>query len=189
MDSIEAEKLAQQMLSPKRFAHVQGVVAAATRLAEKYGVDVQKAVLAAWLHDIVKEYDKNALLQLMRQDGIISTSLLTRPFAVWHGPCAAVYARTVLGVQDEEVLSAVACHTTGRVGMSDLDKVLYLADGISAERNYAGVEELRRLAKTDLNAAVMKAMRDGIQRLQQKGREVDGQSLEALRDLSNRYPQ
>ena len=75
-----------------------------------------------------------------------------RPTPVWHGVCASILARTEWGVTDEAVLSAIACHTAGKPGMTQLDKILYLADMTSAERDWPGVEKLRKLELKDLDA-------------------------------------
>ncbi|MDL2219542.1 bis(5'-nucleosyl)-tetraphosphatase (symmetrical) YqeK, partial [Ruminococcaceae bacterium OttesenSCG-928-O06] len=178
----QAQQHAKQTLSDKRYRHTQGVVAQAKALAQRWGADAEKAQLAAWLHDIAKERSRAELLQLVEQGGIMSGSLQARPLPVWHGPCGAEVARQ-LGVQDEEVLSAIACHTTGKAGMSRLDKVVLLADAISEDRCWPGVEALRRLAYEDLDEAVVLALESTLQNLQKQGETPDGETQKALRDL------
>ena len=78
---------------------------------------------------------------------------------MWHAICAAILARTEWGVEDEAVLSAIACHTTGKPGMSRLDKILYLADMTSKERDWPGVNKLRRLERKDLDLAMLAALK------------------------------
>lgn len=182
----QAKELARQMLSDKRYEHTKNVAAAAKHLAERYGADVQKAELAAWLHDITKEKNGQQMLQILAQDAIIAQQTVRRPKPVWHGPCAAVFAKNELAVQDEDVLGAIACHTTGRPGMSLLDKVLLVADMTSAERSYEGVEELRRLADQDLDAAVLASIRRSVAFVEERGKEVDEESAAALRDIEAR---
>src|SRR5699024_4085058 len=80
----------------------------------------------------------------------------------WHGVCAAILARTEWGVTDEAVLSAVACHTAGKPGMTLLDKILFLADMTSAERDFDGVESLRRLAFEDIDRAMLAALNESV---------------------------
>ncbi len=180
MTAKEAKALAKGELSKKRYCHVANVAKAAKMLAGRFGADAEKAELAAWLHDIVKERTQGEILQILGEDAIIQQSVAGRPYAVWHGPAAAVYAKNHLGVKDGEVLSAVASHTTGKPGMSRLDKVLYLADYISDERDFDGVEEVRLLAKTDLDAAVDAAMRQNLQYLEEHGKPVDNATRAAL---------
>lgn len=180
MNAEQARLQAKKMLSARRYAHVQNVAKAAVALAKRYGANEEKAELAAWLHDIVKEYSREDLLRLLRRDAIMARSTEKRPYAVWHGPAAAVYARLELGVDDPEVLDAVAAHTTGRAGMGKLDKVLYLADLISEEREYPGVEELRTLAQKDLDEAVIAAMRRTLAHVEETGKPLDPEARRAL---------
>lgn len=188
----EASALAGEMLSARRFVHVKNVAAMAGALARRYGIDVEKAELAAWLHDIVKEYGREELLQLLRSDAIMAESTEARPLPVWHGPCGAIYARHTLGITDEEVLSAIACHTTGKPGMTGLDKVLFLADMVSDERRFPGVGKLRALAKQNLDAAVVAAMQENIAHLTKTKKPLDVytvQALEAMRAATKREQQ
>ena len=90
-----------------------------------------------------------------------------------HGPCAAILAKTQWGVDDPEVLDAIRYHTTGRAGMTKMDKILYLADMISAERNYPEVGGLRALAGENLDAAVLQAVRYNIRWMEECGKTID----------------
>lgn len=182
MTNSELKKLAKEELSKKRYKHEKNVAAAARMLAERYGANPEKAEMAAWLHDIVKEKPKQDLLQMLNEDAIIAGQTVNRPFAVWHGPCAAIWAKNHLGIREEEVLSAVACHTTGKAGMSLLDKVVYVADMISADRDYPGVEKFRALAEKDLDTAMVALMEEQISINQKRGKSVDAATLAALRD-------
>lgn len=110
-----------------------------------------------------------------------------RPAPVWHGVCAAILARTEWGVEDEEILEAVACHTTGRPNMTRLDKILFLADMTSADRSYPEVEMLRRLELEDLDRAMVEALRMNIQWLEESGKPVDPVSRKAWQQLRQMY--
>lgn len=176
----QAQELAKVKLSPKRYKHVENVVDAAVQLAHRFGVDPDKARMAAWLHDIVKEEPAGTLLQLAKQDAIMAELIHGYPKPVWHGPCGAIYAKNVLGVQDEEILSAVENHTTGKVNMSALDKVILVADMISAERHFSGVEEIRRLAEEDLNRAALATLEKSVSFVAQRNLELDSRSLAAI---------
>ncbi len=175
----EAKVLAKQKLSEKRYRHVKNVARAAYELALQHGADTQKAQLAAWLHDIVKEASAEELLQLLQRDAIMAGATKRRPLPIWHGPCAAIYAKHELGIDDEEVLTALACHTTGKTNMTLLDKVLFMADVISAERTFSGVEALRQLAFEDLDEAVLAAMEKNIAHIQKVGKPLDAETLAA----------
>ena len=83
-------------------------------------------------------------------------------------------------MQDEEILSAIACHTTGKENMSKLDKILFLADMTSAERDYPGVEELRSLEMRNLDKAMIQALKMTISFVEQKNAIADPESAKAL---------
>lgn len=180
----QAKQLAKDTLSPKRYQHTENVAQAAKRLALRWGADPQKAELAGWLHDIVKEKRRDELLQILNGDAIMARSTLPRPVPVWHGPAAAVYAKQTLGVDDETVLSAIAAHTTGKPGMNTLDKVVFLADMVSEERTMDSVGDIRRLAYEDLDAAVVATMRQNIEYLKAVGKPLDTETVAALNYLA-----
>ncbi len=180
MTMYEAQQCARKNLSQKRYLHTQNVADCARKLALRWGADPEKTEMAAWLHDIMKEMSREDLLRILHQDDIMAGSTKARPLPVWHGTCAAIYAKHTLGICDEEMLSAVSCHTTGKANMTTMEKVVFLADAISAERDYNGVEELRELSMKNLDMAVMEIMKENIRHLQRKGKELDDDTIEAL---------
>ena len=151
MNQKQAKELVRSRLSDKRYEHTLNVKKMAVKLAKRYGVDEDKAALAALLHDSAKEISKDEMRELMRQYPQYAEGGEERPTPVWHGICAAILARTQWGVEDEAILSAIACHTAGKAGMSKLDKVVYLADMTSKERDWPGVGKLRKLEMKDLD--------------------------------------
>lgn len=180
MTCEQARKLAKQRLSKKRYEHTKNVKDMAVRLAVRWGADPEKAALAALLHDTAKELPPAGLLQIFADNAIMAKNTAARPAPVWHGVAAAILARTQWGVDDTEVLSAIACHTTGKPEMGLLDKILYLADLTSAERNWPGVEELRELEMRDLDAALARGMEICVDFVKQKGQPLDPETLAAL---------
>ena len=150
MNQKQAKELVRSRLSDKRYEHTLNVKKMAVKLAKRHGVDENRAALAALLHDAAKEISKDEMRALMRQYPQYAEGGETRPTPVWHGICAAILARTQWGVEDEAILSAIACHTAGKAGMSKLDKVVYLADMTSKERDWPGVGKLRKLELKDL---------------------------------------
>ena len=157
MNLKQAKELVRGRLSDKRYEHTLNVRKMAVKLAKRYGVDEDKAALAALLHDSAKEISKDEMRAIMRAHPELAEGGEERPTPVWHGICAAILARTEWGVEDEAVLSAIACHTAGKPGMSRLDKIVYLADMTSAERDWPGVNKLRRLELKDLDLAMLAA--------------------------------
>lgn len=145
----------QSQMSDARFAHTKGVVAASEELARRYGVDIQAARTAAWIHDVAREWPLERLLQYAERVEIPSGFALIPN--ILHGPIGAALAHEWFEVGDEEVMNAIRYHTTGRVGMSTLEKVLCLADAIEAGRNYPRIEEIREWAIRDLTQALARS--------------------------------
>ena len=110
----------------------------------------------------------------------------SRPTPVWHGICASILARTQWGVEDEAILSAIACHTAGKPGMSKLDKIVYLADMTSAERDWPGVNKLRKLELKDLDAAMLAALKQTNDFVFSQGKPLDPVSKAAYDDIKAR---
>lgn len=183
----EAKRLAKKNLSAKRYTHVCNVRKLAVKLAETHGADSEKAALAALLHDIAKELPKEKVLQIFAEHAIMAGNIAQRPASVWHGMAAAILAKTEYGVDDEEILSAIACHTTGKLHMGKLDKIIYLADMASLERAYPEAEMLRREAMVDLDKTVIKGLGLSIEWLKAAGKPVDEQSLLAYAELRADY--
>ena len=173
----------KKQLSRDRWRHTLGVRRAAVKMARRYGADVKKAELAALLHDFLKEISKTEMLQIFADHAIMENTIRQRVPAAWHGMAAALVVRQRFGVRDEEILSAIDCHTCGKVGMSKLDKILYLADMISAERDFDGVDELRTLCRQGLDTAMLWALRHTVDYVTAGGKMLDQLSLDALHDL------
>ncbi|MCI8920971.1 MAG: HD domain-containing protein [Acutalibacter sp.] len=154
----EYEQEAKRHLTEKRFVHSQCVAACGAALAEKYGADPEKARLAGILHDIMKDTGEEEQLKIMEQFGIMLSQAQRHNPKLWHALSGAAYVEYVLGVGDREVVEAIACHTGGKSGMGLLDKVLFVADYISADRDYPGVERMRELAKSSLEEAMVEGI-------------------------------
>jgi len=139
-------------LSARRFAHTEGVVDTAVELAARFGGAVEKVRMAAWIHDLAREWSADKLQQFAERIEIPSGFALIP--ALLHGPIAASLAPEWFDVHDEDVLNAIRFHTTGRVGMSKLEMIICLADAIEPGRSYPDTERIRRIAETDLVLAL-----------------------------------
>lgn len=154
--SFDREMLMQRVqmaMSEKRFLHVLGVEKTAIALAKKYGGDVEQAALAGLTHDYAKERPDEEFELAIQRDGY-DLNLLKYGNAIWHGVVGADFVARELKITDEAVLRAIRLHTTGAAQMTLLDKILYVADYIEPGRSFPGVEEARKLAEVDLDAAV-----------------------------------
>ena len=179
----EAKDLVKGRLSEKRYQHTLNVKKMAVKLARRYGVNEEKAALAALLHDAAKEIPKEEMKAWMAQYPQYAEGGESRPVPVWHGVCAAILARTEWGVTDEAVLSAIACHTAGKPGMTKLDKIVYLADMTSKERDWPGVNKLRKLEMKDLDAAMLAALKQTNDFVLSQGKPLDPMSKAAYDDI------
>ena len=182
MDYSQLEEEVKKHLTERRFYHSQCVAAEAARLAQRYGADVEKARLAGILHDVMKDTPPVEQLKILTDSGIILTNAQQRNRKLWHAFCGAAYIRRNLGITDSEVVAAVECHTSGKGNMSLLEKVLFVADYISADRDYPGVEEMRRLADRSLEEAMIEGIRFTVDELIGQRLPVASESIDAYND-------
>lgn len=180
----QAEGLVKSRLKEHRAAHTFGVREEAVRFAQRFGADKDKAALAALLHDITKQVPLEEQLAICNKYGIVPDEMQKESPALLHSVTAEAVAFYELGVDDNEILSAIRYHTTGCADMSDLMKIIYLADCIEPEReNYPGLAEIRSLARENLNKACLAAMERGLAHLRETGKPIHPDTLSAIRDL------
>lgn len=173
-------------LTPKRYRHSLAVADQAVHLAKKYGVDSEKAYMAGLLHDILKDTDGDSQLQIFKDFGILLDAVEKNAPKLWHAHAGAVFLERILGITDEEILSAVRYHTTGRAGMAPLDVVLYLADFTSADRDYPDVDVLRELTERDVDEAMVYALAYTVQDLEERGLPVHPDTLACYDEYKER---
>jgi len=166
-------------LSKKRYTHSLNVAHEAQRLAELYGEDPEKAYFAGLMHDVCKELPAEEQEELVRASSFVVSKeeLVTKP--VWHGIAGAYFLQVRMGVTDPDVLNAVRYHTVGRAGMTRLEEIVYLADLISEDRTYDGVEQMRQLCLTSINAAMLEGIRFSIETTLKKGGYLPPVTVEA----------
>lgn len=170
-------------LSEKRFYHSLAVAKEALRLAQKYGANTEKAFLAGLLHDICKDTPKNEQLQIFSEFGIILSALEESAFKLWHAMSGACYIQNILNIKDADIISAVRYHTTAKADMSLLEKIIYLADFTSEDRDYEGADEMRKAVDIGLEHAMREALIFTIDDLKQKGMPVHEDTLNAYREI------
>lgn len=165
-------------LKAKRVRHVLGVEEEAVRLAERYGADVHKARFAALLHDCTKRLGLYEQLALCAQYGVELDELERRALKLLHAKTGAAIAREAYGA-DDEVYGAILWHTTGRAGMTLLEKVIYLADYIEPSRDFDGVDALREAVYADLDRGLELGLKMSIEELEEQGSPVHHNTREA----------
>ncbi len=159
------KELLQSRLSDYRYRHSLCVAKSAVELAERYGADAEKAFLAGLLHDITKEASKEEHFALFASGQVALTKAEAVNPKLWHAMSAPVFLKEKLHITDEEILMAVRYHTTARANMSLLEKVIYIADFISADRDYDDVEIVRDLAKQGMEQTMLYTLNYSIREL------------------------
>ena len=173
-DLLKLRKKMEKAQDARRFEHTLGVEFTSAALAMRYGASIQKARIAGLLHDCAKCLTDKERVSICEKNNI-SMSKLERanPFLL-HAKVGAFLAKERYGVTDEDILNAIYNHTTGRPGMSLLEKIVFIADYMEPGRNHApGLEEIRRLAFTDLDRALLKILDDTLKYLDSGNRDVD----------------
>ena len=151
----EYKELLRNQVDDRRYAHSLNVADAAKELAELNGVDAGKAYLCGLLHDIEKNRPWDEQERYMTQLGDDLPDHVIQNKKLWHAPAGAAFIRDELGILDADLIRAIKYHTTGRPNMSPLEKVLYVADYVSIERDYPGVERVREAAYRNLDEAIL----------------------------------
>ncbi|WP_150275029.1 bis(5'-nucleosyl)-tetraphosphatase (symmetrical) YqeK [Paenibacillus tepidiphilus] len=161
MEAVSAQ------MPAKRWQHTLGVMETSVQLAERYGADPAVAETAAILHDVAKYWPVDQQRQIIEANGL-SAELLLYDKSLWHAEVGAFVAERDYGISDPEVLGAIRYHTSGRVGMTKLEKIVCLADYIEPGRSFPGVEEIRRLAGVSLEEGLVAGFDSTISLLLQK---------------------
>ena len=142
-------------LNVQRYEHSLRVRDTAVKMAEFYKADREKARLAGLVHDCAKDMSDSELKELVSNHGYQIDEVCKYSSAIMHGLGGSIIAKEVMGIEDEDILNAVTYHTTGRKGMSILEKIIYLADYIEPMRNFPMVEKLRELSYKSLDDALL----------------------------------
>ena len=182
-EELKAESLA--LHRSNRVNHVIGCSETAVQLAKIYGENTEDAARAGILHDITKALDGADQLRLCDKYGIIIDAFDRAHPKILHATTGADVARRVFG-ENEAVCQAIRWHTSGKANMTTLEKIIYVADYMEPNRDFSGVEEMRHLAETDLDAALLMGLKMAREHLDRQGAEMGRHSLEAMAYLENR---
>ncbi|MCJ1908751.1 bis(5'-nucleosyl)-tetraphosphatase (symmetrical) YqeK [Planococcus ruber] len=176
MDRSTMLQRVKKCVPENRFNHILGVMKTAMALAQKFNVSEEKAQIAAILHDVAKFSDREWMKSIIEKQQM-DPLLLEYHSELWHAPVGAYVAAYEFGVTDEDILNAIRYHTTGRPGMSDLEKVIYIADLVEPNRKFSGVEELRQLKDQGLDVMMEASVKHTIDFLKSKNQPVYPDSL------------
>lgn len=174
--------LLQRMLSKKRFLHSVAVSKSAVGLAKIYGADQKKAYIAGLTHDVCKDISKEKQLQMADEFAIILTESERLCPKLWHAIVGSEYIKRYI-CDDAEIVSAVRYHTTAKADMKLLDKIIYVADCVSSDRDFPGVEEFRQLSRESLDEVIFKMCRVVLSELLDEGFPLHPDTLSAYNQL------
>lgn len=175
----EIKQYLKNSLKESRYNHVLGVVETALKLATLYDGDIAKTEVAALCHDIAKNLKIDELEQIIKDENIELSVDEMNTKAIWHAIVAPIVGRKELLIEDEEILSAMRWHTTGKENMTKLEKIVYLADLIEPSRDFPGVNEIRDFAEKNLDLAVLEGLTHTTKYLLQKGFAIDVNTIKA----------
>ena len=175
----ELERVVISLLNPNRVNHVLGCRDTAVELAKHWGANEVDAARAGILHDITKAIDGPLQLTLCDAYGKILSDFSRKYPKTLHALTGSMVAERIFG-ENEEVVSAIQWHTTGKADMTLLQKIIYVADYMEPNRDFPGVEKLRELAYTDMDAALKLGLEMTLVHLANQGSEVSPESREAL---------
>ncbi len=179
----DIKSLLKKRLTEKRRYHSLCVADAARHLAEKYGADADKMYFAGLLHDITKNTSDDEQLKLFARFGIILTDVEKASPQIWHAMSGALYAEHELGIKDDDIISAIRYHTTAKRDMTLPQKIIYVADLISADRDYGDVGIIRKEAEESLETAMLSILSFSVKNLIDRKQPVHTDTLDAYNYL------
>ena len=180
----ELEEAVIALMNPNRVAHVLGCRDTAVELARVYGENEVDAARAGLLHDITKAIDGPLQLTLCDEYGIVLDTFSRSFPKTLHALTGSLVAQRIFG-ENENVVSAICHHTTGRANMTLLEKIIYIADYVEPNRDFPGVEEMRAMAYTDLDRAVLMGLESAVAHVRRQGQGLAPATLEALAFLKH----
>lgn len=178
----ELEKVVVSLIKPNRVAHVLGCRDTAVELAKRWGADATDAARAGLLHDITKALDGPLQLTLCREYGRALDDFSRENPKTLHACTGAMVAQRIFG-ENPAVVAAIDSHTTGKAGMNVLEKIIYVADYMEPNRDFPGVEDLRRAAFENIDRAMEMGLEMTLELLRKEGKTISRGSQEALADI------
>ncbi|MDF2512433.1 MAG: hypothetical protein K0S04_2299 [Herbinix sp.] len=174
MELDEIRKSLKQVLSAKRYLHSVGVEEVACDMALLHGFDMEKAKVAGILHDCAKYLTEQQLLEECHKYHLPVRDIERKCPFLLHAKVGAIYARIKYGIEDDQIISAINYHTTGRPAMSLLEKIIFTADYIEPYRKpLPRIEKIRKMAYTDIDKAVEMVAENVLDYLRKSGGDID----------------
>jgi predicted HD superfamily hydrolase involved in NAD metabolism len=170
------------MLSGRRYRHCVNVARSAEELALRYGTDPEKARIAGILHDITKEWTIAKHMEFIEKHEIKITKFELASKKLLHALTGSCYVKRILKINDRDIINSIKYHTTARRGMNTFEKIIYIADFISAERNFPEVEKMRKFAAQNLKTVMPIATELVLRELLDSRRLIHPNSIDAYNE-------
>ena len=186
----EILKWLKNNLSEERYVHTLGTAECAREVAKNYNLNEEKAYVAGLLHDCAKSFTTEKLLQIIHENLEVEESEMLN-YKTLHAPVSAYIAEKEFGVTDKEILSAIRCHTLGKMNTTEFEKIIFIADNIEPNtRDKEHSEEIKKLLKEDngLNKALLKLYKSTLKSLVKRDLKICVLTVEIynhLQDLVN----
>lgn len=179
MEIEQIEKHLKKNLTLSRLLHCKGVCSEAKKLARHYGADENKALIAGLVHDCAKEIDYDEMIKKCLSYGLELDFVTREEKKLIHALLGAEYAKREFNIDDDEIYDAVRYHTTAKADMPLLTKIIYVADYIEPNRDFKGVDDIRKLAYIDLDAAILEGLDYTINQLVSQKRMLHPETVNA----------
>ncbi|WP_196594334.1 bis(5'-nucleosyl)-tetraphosphatase (symmetrical) YqeK [Pectinatus sottacetonis] len=184
MDYNDIAKKLKTNLNETRYLHSLSVSDTATTLAQRYNIDQHKAKLAGLLHDCAREIPTSSLIDAAKEYHIPIGPIETCQPILLHAALGAILAQKKYLINDTEILDAIKLHTTGKADMTDLAKIIYLADMVEPHRRYDSINHLRDLIKNStLDIVMIAAFSESLSFIIKKGQLIHPQTVLARNAL------
>lgn len=168
MDYTKINEWLKNNLNEERYLHTLGTADCAKELALKFGQDMHKAYLAGLLHDCAKCFPTEKLLSIIETDKLDVENSEKENYKTLHAPVSAHLAKTLFGIDDEEIISAIRWHTLGKLEMTDFEKIIFIADKIEPNTRSAAYSAIiwNLLNENDgINKALLRCYKETIKSL------------------------
>lgn len=173
-DIIKLRKSMKKVQDTKRYEHTLGVAFTAASLAMRYEEDILNAQIAGLLHDCAKCLKEEKILNICEKKHLLISDVERRNPSLLHAKAGAVFAKEKYDIDDEDILNAIYYHTTGRPGMSRLEKIIFIADYMEPGRKSApNLALIRKMAFEDLDSTLCKILQDTLIYLRESDDEID----------------
>ncbi len=186
--SQKLRKSLEKELKPDRFDHTLGVAYTAANMAFIHGEDVEKALIAGFLHDCAKCMSHEDQIKICEKNKIEISEVEKRNHSLLHAKVGMFLARTKYDVYDTDILNAIRWHTTGREDMSLLEKIIYIADFIEPNRKpLEDMNTIRQEAYTDIDRCLAHILHNSVIYLKTIGKEIDDATMIAYEYYKDKY--